>query len=111
MKREIRILIDEEGKTITVDDGAGNVREVQGIVIFGGDAQMHAALCIASGAPADAAWAAGKSFHLEAKAMKTFWRQCTCHIVQSIDPTIFHRQITVAEAEEMLKEEAKASTH
>ncbi|HEU5361319.1 MAG TPA: hypothetical protein VFU42_09225 [Candidatus Deferrimicrobiaceae bacterium] len=102
-KLTIVIEVDPDAEEITVKDDAGNERPVKSIVVFGGDAERGILYLFGWGASADAAWAYKEGFlhahECENSNLKNFYRQCACHIAQSICPRAFRQEIG---AEELL---------
>lgn len=96
-KHTLTIYIDDEEKTINVvheRDGLQHSVFVQSLAIFGGDAKNQEVFIKMLGASADAAWAYAQGFRISESAeagpgMKSFYKQCSAHICQIIDPNAF----------------------
>lgn len=95
-KQTITITIDPEAKEISVRDDSGTERTVQGIMVFGGDAERGAFYLFGWGASADAAWAYRQGFlhavEFDDPYYKNFFKQCACQIAQALDPRAFRQE-------------------
>jgi hypothetical protein len=104
-KLTIRIEVDPDAGEITVEDDAGNKRQLKSIVMFGGDAEQGILYLFGWGASADAAWAYKEGFlhanECDNAHLKNFYKQCACHIAQCLCPRAFHQEI---DAEELVEE-------
>jgi hypothetical protein len=104
-KLTIRIEVDPDAGEITVEDDAGNKRQLKSIVMFGGDAEQGILYLFGWGASADAAWAYKEGFlhanECDDGHMKNFYKQCACHIAQCLCPNAFHQEI---DAKELVEE-------
>lgn len=92
------ITVNEKENKISVTNSKGETVELEGFVLFGGDAELGVTLAIGHGASADAAWSTG--LHFNNPGFKNYFIQIAAHIVQSINPTTFHQE---ADPEEVLE--------
>lgn len=99
MSKVITLVVSEDEKTIEVTNSNGEKIQVQGITLFGGDAQLGCALAIGYGCAADAAWAT--AFHRNDPRLCRYF----AHLLAHMDPAIFNRQINAEEILQMWEEE------
>jgi len=100
-KLKIVVEVDPDAGEITVEDDAGNKRQLKSIVVFGGDAEQGILYLFGWGASADAAWAYKEGF-LHANecgdaCMKNFYKQCACHIARCLCPNAFRQEVDAEE--------------
>jgi hypothetical protein len=109
MTKKITIDVFEDDHRIEIKNEDGDVIQVEGFVLFAGDATLGVSVGIGHGCAADAAW--GTAFHYANPNLKKYFAQLSAHIAKQVDPTLFNQELNAEEIEEMWEDEEGASYH
>ena len=55
----IKVVVDNGGETITIEDDAGNSKELKSVMVIGGEHEENSLYCFTGGSSSDLGWSLG----------------------------------------------------